>query len=133
MSTDIVKFMDRINVILSFVEESLKREDISNLKIEDYGDSIAFILARGKHDVVCEKFEKIDDDSLKTIYDSLAEYYQGRIEIGATSTFAGSNVMWNLAPVIDDKLLIEFISGTEKNQKWFYEEMVNSTKQKGLK
>ncbi len=133
MPNDVVKFMDNINTIIVFIENALKRDDISNIKIEDYGDSLAFIITRGERDVVIENIEKYDEDTLRVIYLSIADHFRGRMEIGATSIFTEKNVIWNLAPVIDNKVLVEFISGDEKDQKWFFEEINEGTKQKGLR
>ena len=54
------------------------------------------------------------------------------MEIGATSQFKDGEVTWNLAPVIGNNTLIEFISPDKKDQEWFYEQIENSTKVKGL-
>ena len=77
--------------------------------------------------------ECVHFNSLKVIYASIAAKYERQMEIGATSTFGKGEVTWNLAPVIADKTLIEFISPAKKDQKWFYEELERGTKGKGLK
>ena len=129
---DIIKFMDNINTVMSFIESALRMDEIVNFKLEDLGETIRFSIQRGHHNILVEEIVKMDDDSLRVIYAAISAKYGRRMEIGATSTFKGKDVTWNLAPVIGDNTLIEFISPKEEDQKWFYEEIENSTKQKGL-
>lgn len=69
---------------------------------------------------------------MKVIYASIVAKYKQHMEIGATSQFKDGEVTWNLAPVIGNNTLIEFISPDKKDQEWFYEQIENSTKVKGL-
>ena len=130
---DIIKFMDSINNVISFIEGALRMDEIVNFRLEDQGDIIRFSIQRGHHNILCEEIAKIDDNSLKVIYAAIAAKYERQMEIGATSTFGKGEVTWNLAPVIADKTLIEFMSPAKKDQKWFYEELERGTKGKGLK
>ena len=132
-TNDIIKFMDNINTVISFIESALRMDEIVEFKLSDLGNTISFSIQRGKHNIPCVEIDKIDDDSLRVIYASIAAKYQSKMEIGALSEFKGKDVTWSLAPVIGDNTLVEFISSKEKDQQWFYEEIANSTMQKGLK
>lgn len=132
-TVDIIKFMDSINTIMNFIESALRMDEIVNFGLEDTGDVIKFFIRRGNHNIQCEDIVKVDEDSLKVIYASIAAKYSNNMNIGATSTFKNGEVTWNLAPVIGENTLVEFISNDEKDQKWFHEEIVKDTKEKGLK
>ncbi len=131
-SNDVIKFMDDINTIMTFIEGSLRGEEIVNYRIKDLGNVIDFSILRRSYDVSLGRINKIDENSLRDIYDAIYAQYQGRMEIGATCSFKGKDVVWNLAPVIGEKTLVEFMSPLEKDQQWFYQEIENGTKQKGL-
>lgn len=131
-TTDIIKFMDNINTVMSFIEGALRMDEIVHFKLEDLGEIIKFSIQRGHHNILCEEIVKMDEDSLRVIYAAIAAKYDRRMEIGALSTFKNQEVTWNLAPVIADKALVEFISPLEKDQQWFYEEIEKGTKGKGL-
>ena len=132
-TNDIIKFMDNIITIITFIESALQMDEIIEFKLTDLGDTITFSIQRGSHNVPCVEIDKIDDDSLKVIYASIAAKYQSNMEIGALSKFKGKDVTWSLAPVIGNNTLVEFISPKEKDQQWFYEEIEKSTMQKGLR
>ena len=131
-TNDIIKFMDNINTVISFIESALRMDEIVEFKLSDLGNTISFSIQRGKHNIPCVEIDKIDDDSLRVIYASIAAKYQSKMEIGALSEFKGKDVTWSLAPVIGDNTLVEFISSKEKDQQWFYEEIDKGTKEKGL-
>ncbi len=130
---DIVIFMDNINTVISFIESSLKSEELCVFRLKDVGDEIRFTIQRGKYDVPIEEIADYGEDTLRIIYASIAAKYQHRMEIGSTMEYKDKEIQWNLAPVIADKTLVEFISSKEKDQKWFYEELEKSTKVKGLR
>jgi len=131
-TNDVVKFMDDINTVLSFIASALNLDEIVNFRLEDQGDKIAFYIQRGDYKVDCASIRKLDAESLKVIYASIVAKYKQHMEVGATSLFENGEVTWNLAPVIGNNTLIEFISSDKKDQEWFYEEIENSTKVKGL-
>ena len=131
-TTDVIQFMDNINTVISFIEGALQMDDIVHFKLEDSGDIINFSIQRGRHNVLCEEIVKLDEDSLRVIYASIAAKYDKRMEVGALSNFKNHEVIWSLAPVIGDKALVEFISKNEKDQEWFFEIINDSTKQKEL-
>ena len=128
---NIIKFMDDINTVINFIEGAIRMDEIVNFRLEDKGEIIRFSIQRGHHDILCAEITKMDEDSLQVIYAAIAAKYQKNMEIGATSEFHGKEVTWNLAPVINDNTLIEFVSSHKKDQKWFYEELERSTKEKG--
>lgn len=133
-NTDVIKFMDGINSIINFLEQALQKpEQIINFQIEDIGDIIRFSLKRYKYDVSLLDIPKMDEDSLRIIYSSIIEKYNDSYNLGATSTFNKEGVTWNLAPIIGENTLVEFVSKNEKDQTWFYDELVKDSEVKGLK
>ena len=132
LSLDVEKFMDGINTIMTFVNKSLNGTDIYNYVLEDAGNKIKFYVVRKNHNVLLNEVDKIAEDSLRVIYLSLKQKYGDRIEIGSTVTFTDSEILWNLAPVIGNNVLVEFVSNDSKDQEWFYKELDDSTKEKGL-
>jgi len=131
-TTDIIKFMDDINTVISFVEGALRMDESVHFKLEDLGEIIKFSIQRGHHSILCEEIVKLDDESLRTIYAAIAAKYQKRMNSGGFSTFKGREATWTLAPTIDDKTLVEFISPNEKDQTWFVEELNKGAREKGL-
>ncbi len=131
MEANYLRLMDSINVIISFIDRSLKEEGITCFRLQDLGEIIRFSLNKYSQDVDIMEIANAED-ALRLIYDSIASIYPERIEVGATTSFKGKQVDWHLAPVIDQKVMIEFMSPKEKDQEWFYAEVDNSCKAKGL-
>ena len=133
-SNDVIKFMDDINTVMSFIEGALKSTDIINYRLTDKGSSIDFSVLRKSHDVLLSRIAKTSEDSLRDIFEAIEAKYQTIMEIGATCFNVGKKeITWNLAPVLGNNTLIEFISPKDKDQQWFYEKIENGTKQKGLR
>jgi hypothetical protein len=128
-----IRFMNDINTVLSFIDGCLQYDEIYNLKLRDVGDEIHFTIQRGKYDVPVEEISKLDENTMRMLYAAIAARYSGHIELGATMERKNGDIIWNLAPVIGDRTMIELISGDPKDQEWFYEELKEATKQKGLK
>lgn len=125
--------MDNINTIITFIEKALLEDNITNYKLESINNIIKFSLKKYTEDINIIDINNIDIDTLKVIYMSIAAKYQENMQIGATSEYKDNKTKWNLAPVIDDKVLIEFSSDTTQDQEWIQEEIINSSIQKGLK
>lgn len=125
-----LNLMDSINVIISFINKSLKEEGITCYRLQDLGEKIRFSINATSQNINIVEIANVED-ALRLIYDSLAFVFPERINIGATSEFKNNKVTWNLAPVIDEKVMIEFMSPKEKDQEWFYSELDNSCKVKG--
>ena len=123
--------MDSINVIISFINRSLRDEGISCFKIRDLGEGLRFSLNKFSQDIDITDIAYVDD-ALRLIYDSLISVYPERLEVGATVELKRKQVTWNLAPVIDGKVMIEFISPKEKDQAWIHDEINKSCNAKGL-
>ena len=128
-----IRLMNDINTVLSFIDGCLQYDEIYNLRLKDVGDEIHFTIQRGKYDVPVEEISKLDENTMRMLYAAIAARYSGHIELGATMERKNGDIIWNLAPVIGDRTMIELISGDPKDQEWFYEELKEATKQKGLK
>jgi len=126
--------LDYINTIISFLDKSLKKDKISNFKLEDIGDSINFIYQTFQEELPILKIESFDEETLKNIYIAIASIYSDKLEIGAISTYneKGKEHKFHLAPVIDEKIMIVISSEKDYDQEWLNNEICNETIHKGL-
>ena len=126
-SGDVIELIDQINLIIGFIDKAiLEGESIANFTIEDEDTSVAFGIKKLNEITTLSSIEKVSEDTLRDIYLSLVDYYKDNIGIGATMEYKEKNIQWNIAPVIADKVLVEFISPRVEDQKWFYDEIVAS-------
>lgn len=128
-----IEFMNNINYVLEFIDGSFDMEEFMFYKLEDLGEYIQFSIQKGKYNIPVEEIVKIGEDSLRLIYAAIAAKYERQMEIGSTMDYKNGQVTWHLAPVLRDKLLVQFSSPYPKDQEWFYQELERNTKQKGLK
>ena len=127
-----VKFMRSVNTVMDIIQSSLRGEEkIYNFKMVDLGEIIRFSVMRGRYDNLVDEIEKLDENSLQMIYAAIRARFGSIMDVGATTYDINDPVVFNLAPVIGEKTMIEIVSPQEKDQKWFYQELVESTKVKG--
>jgi len=126
--------LDYINTIISFLDKSLKKDKISNFKLEDIGDSINFIYQTFQEELPILKIESFDEETLKNIYIAIASIYSDKLEIGAIATYneKGKEHKFHLAPVIGEKIMIVISSEKDYDQEWLNNEICNETIHKGL-
>ncbi len=133
-SNDYYELMDKINLVINYIENALLAQNqIVNFVLEDKGLVMEFAFKDVSKKQTLLQIRKASEESFKDMYASLMDHFNNP-PLGATMEYKNKKAVWNLAPVIADKVLLEFVSPKEEDQKWFYEELVKSTTQeKGLK
>lgn len=128
---DIMEVMDFINLAIGVINRALNNGDkIANFTIEDEETSVIFGMKTLNDIEHLFSVKKVNENTLRDIYLSLVDWYKDNIGIGATMEYKNKNIQWNIAPVIGDKVLIEFISAQRIDQEWFKEELFNSAIEK---
>ena len=134
-TNDFYEILAKTNLIITYIENALLAEDrIVNFTLEDKGYEMVFGFKKDGYVQPLTIIRKASETSLNDVYEALMSHFEACTELGSTMEYKDKQVIFNLAPVFADKVLLEIISPKAEDQKWFYEELVKSTQtEKGLK